>query len=103
HVQPDTSQKRRLAVLPADQQDELPATPVTCLLVNKAEHGLEHGLLPQLQLHGLADPLTLGVSAKSLNELNRRRRPLQVKNPRIAWIAELADDLLILLAYPFGD
>src|SRR5690606_7004319 len=71
--------------------------------VNKAEHRLEHGLLPELQLHALANPLALGVSAKSLNELNRRRRPLQDKNPRIAWIAELVDDLLILLAYPLVD
>src|SRR5690606_18526693 len=70
HVQPDTRQKRRLAVLPADQQDELPATPVTSLLVNKAEHGLEHGLLPQLQPHRLPDPLALAVTAEPLDELN---------------------------------
>src|SRR5690606_30912496 len=87
----------------ADQQNELSAPPIASLLVDEAEHRLEHGLLPQLQPHRLADPLTLGVSAKSLNELNRRRRPLQIENPRITRIVNLVDNLLILLSYPLGD
>src|SRR5690606_36078695 len=56
-----------------------------------------------LQPHRLPDPLALAVAAEPLDELNRRRRPLQIENPRIAWIAELVDNLLILLAYPLGD
>src|SRR5690606_6826207 len=103
HVQPDAGQERRLAVLSADQQDEFPATPIARLLVNKAKHRLEQRLLPKLQPHRLPDPLALGVSAKSLDELNRRRRPLQIENPRITWIVNLVDNLLILLAYPLGD
>src|SRR5690606_41316562 len=81
HVQPDTRQKRRLAVLPADQQEKLPAPPIARLLVNKAEHRLEHGLLPELQPHGLPDPLALAVAAEPLAELNRRRLPLPNESP----------------------
>src|SRR5690606_29083436 len=84
-------------------QNELSAPPISRLLVNKAEHGLEHGLLPQLQLHRLPDPLAFGMTAETLDELNRRRRPLQIENPRITWIVNLVDNLLILLAYPLGD
>src|SRR5690606_2010356 len=35
HVKPDAGQERRLSVLPADQQDELPAPPQTRLLVDE--------------------------------------------------------------------
>src|SRR5690606_23730818 len=103
HVQPDAGQECRLAVLPADQQNEFSTPPIARLLVNKAEHRLEHGLLPEIQPHGLTDPLAFGMTAETLDELNRRRRPLQIENPRITWIAEFVDDLLILLAHPLRD
>src|SRR5690606_40047780 len=70
HVQPDAGQECRLAVLAADQQDELPAPPVASLLVDEPEHGLEQRLLPKLQPHRLPDPLALAVAAEPLDELN---------------------------------
>src|SRR5690606_36225616 len=103
HVQPNAGQERRLSVLAADQQNELSAPPVASLLVDEAEHRLEQRLLPHLQPHRLPDPLALAVAAEPLDELNRRRRPLQIENPRITWIVNLVDNLLILLAYPLGD
>src|SRR5690606_2978276 len=103
HVQPDAGQECRLAVLPADQQDELPATPVASLLVDEPEHGLEQRLLPKLQPHRLPDPLALAVTAETLDELNRRRGCLQIKNPRVSWLVQLIDELLVLLPYAFRD
>src|SRR5690606_15557834 len=71
HVEADAGQEGRFPVLPADQQDELPAAPVAGLLVNEPKYGLEQRLLPQLQPHRLPDPFALAMAAEPLDELNR--------------------------------
>src|SRR5690606_39733794 len=87
----------------ADQQNELPAPPIASLLVDEPEHRLEQRLLPQLQPHRLPDPLALTVAAEPLDELNRCVGRLQIKNPRIPWVFQLDDELLVLLPYPLRD
>src|SRR5690606_10557103 len=69
------------------------------LLVVEPEDRLEHGLLPELQLHGLADPLALAVAAEPLDELNGPRSPIDVEDPWVSRVIQLGDELLVLLPH----
>src|SRR5690606_2423716 len=98
HVEAEGRLLGALAVLAADQRQNFPVAPEPGVLMDEAVGGLNPGLLEQLQPERLADPSALRLLAEPLDELDGPVGPLQVEDPGVRRVVEVANQPLKLLA-----